>query len=234
MEINLIQPQKNRIKPWMVILGIFGFLILSLAVAISFSVKDQLQALKDKQNAALSSLNQVKGAEGDGSNAWLGAKTPKVTLVEFADFGCSYSKKEEPVIRNFLLKHFKDVKLIFRDYPIITEQSLDLAMSARCMSEQGLFWETHNYLYDNQGNVKTQAEIILAIKKLGGNSTKFATCMEAQKYLKQIKKDAQAAENFGFTGTPAFIMNGYVLPQGDLPAEYLEKLFNELNKNNLK
>lgn len=227
MEINLNQPSKKLIKPWMIILGVFALLILSLAVAISFSVKQHLNEIKAEQSAPLYNLKQVTGAEGDGSNFWLGSKTPKVTLVEFADFSCPHCKIEQPVIRDFMLKHFKDVKLIFRDYPIISDESLDLAMTARCMGEQGLFWETHNNLYENQ-SIKTKEEIILAMKKLGGETYKFAGCMEAQKYLKNIKKDAQAAEGFGFTGTPAFVMNGYVLPQGELPAEYLEKLFQEL------
>ncbi|MEI8361137.1 MAG: thioredoxin domain-containing protein [bacterium] len=131
------------------------------------------------------------------------------------------------------MRHFKDVKYIYRDYPIISDESLDLAMAGRCMGEQGLFWETHNYFFENQG-LKTQEEIMLASKKLGADTLKFATCMESQKYLKQIKIDAKTAESLGFGGTPAFVMNGYALPQGELPMEYLEKLYNELTTKNIQ
>jgi hypothetical protein len=43
---------------------------------------------------------------------------------------------------------------------------------------------------------------------LGLDTTAFNDCLDSDKYLSQVQKDAQDAQSYGVTGTPGFFVNG--------------------------
>ncbi len=168
---------------------------------------------------------------GNEDNYSLGTNHPKITIVEFVDFACPYCKKSFSKIREISLKYNKNIKYIFRDLPIISEQSASLALAARCAGEQGLFWPMHDRLFINQG-IKEKSEILLAAKQSGVEINKFETCFDAQIYLPQIEKDYNDATALGIanTGTPVWFVNGHQI-SGDIPEDIFTKLIeNILNK----
>ena len=154
----------------------------------------------------------------EGENAyWLGSANPKLTIVEFGDFSCSACKNSFSVLREISIKHKDQVKIIFRDFPIISEHSLDLAMAGRCAGEQGLFWPMYDKLYLNQG-ISTNKEIQNVFNQIGGNTEKFMTCLNAKRYYQDIQKDIKDADTLGIKGTPAWFINGNNI-NGDIPRE---------------
>ncbi len=168
---------------------------------------------------------------GNENNYSLGSDNAKLTIVEFADFACPYCKKSFPKIREISLKYNKDIKYIFRDLPIISEHSANLALGARCAGEQGLFWPMHDRLFMDQG-IKEDAEIWLAAKQSGVDTSKFEACYDTQKYLPQIKKDFSDAQALGIDhiGTPVWFVNGQQV-SGDIPEDVFNKIIEDiLNK----
>jgi len=208
---------------------IFAIFILALIVASGFYVFDVVQKIKSGEpaNRNILSRSVIGGkqysAEGNG-NYWIGSAKPKVTIVEFADFACSYCKNSFSKIREISVKHKDDVKIIFRDYPM-HEESLALAMAARCAGEQGLFWLMHDKLFQNQGAAKDQ--LIELAKQIGADTVKFSQCLDSDKYAAQIQKDYDAGEELGVTGTPTWFINGYRV-KGDIPYEVFAGVVEEL------
>src|SRR6056297_519303 len=50
------------------------------------------------------------------NNPYLGTdQDPEVTIVEFADFACSYCKEASPIIRQLASRYPDKIKIIFRD-----------------------------------------------------------------------------------------------------------------------
>src|SRR3989344_8242580 len=83
----------------------------------------------------------------------LGSPNAPVTFVEFGDFQCPfcgrfYSTTEKELIEKYVKTG--QVKLIWRDFAFLGQESFDSAVAARCAGEQGKFWEYHNYLFENQ------------------------------------------------------------------------------------
>ncbi len=212
---------EENIKPWYKKWwGIIIILILTLffvfLAALGFSTYNIIKS--GEVNNSLPITNEIdseiiKKIKGN-DNYWIGSAEPKVTIVEFSDFACPFCKNSYPKIREISIKYKDKVKIIYRDYPL-HEESVNLALAARCAGEQGLFWLMHDKLFQNQGIKKTEELTDLA-NKIGVDINKFSECMKNEKYLPQIRKDFSDAEDLKISGTPTWFINGYII-EGDIP-----------------
>lgn len=228
---------KHWYRKWWGILAII-ISMLSLAFGFAFSLA-VLNILKNggqqKENVLQNENNteeRLKLIEGTEKNYWFGNSNPKITIVEFADFACPYCEKSFTKVRE-ISKKYKDVKIIFRDLPIIAEHSTNLALAARCAGEQGLFWVMHDKLFINQG-VKTNEELYVLAKEIGANENRFKSCLDSKKYFADIEKDYNDAIKLDSTaGTPVWFINGQKA-SGDIPydlfIEIIDKMLEEIDK----
>lgn len=166
-------------------------------------------------NAQKTSINTAEKVKADklliegSDNYWLGTSSPQITIVEFSDFSCPYCKDEFPIIRELGIKYKDQVKIIYRDY-LGHDNSLDLALAARCAGEQGKFWNMHDKLFVNQDQITLTGLPIIA-QQLGLDVKSFNSCISSKKYIPQIRKDVEDADTIGITKTPSFMINGYKL-----------------------
>ncbi len=131
-----------------------------------------------------------------------------ITIVEFSDFRCPYCGRFFSQTLQPLLDNYGDqVRMVFRDYPILGASSVLSALAGECMNEQGKFWEFHNLAFSNQQNLTREAFIGYA-QTLAMNVEQFTQCLDSQQYIQEISADASYAQNLGVTGTPAFFVNG--------------------------
>ncbi len=218
-------------KWWVKLLIVILTIILIFIVAIGFFLFNSLKNinLDQTQNNLNNNTTLDKLIYGNNDNFWIGAANPKVTIVEFADFGCHYCANAFPVIRELSLKYKDSVKIIYRDFPVVTDYSGDLALAARCAGEQGLFWTMHDKLFLNQG-VSAKDDIIKLAQQSGVDATKFEACLNSNKYLAKIQKDLSDGEALGVTGTPTWFINGNRVA-GDIPydkfVQIIESLINK-------
>lgn len=154
----------------------------------------------------------------------LGIEGSPITIVEFGDFECPYSRASSFVIRSLAAKYPKQVTFIYRDFPIteIHPFSQKASEAAQCAFEQGKFWEYHDKLFQNQGDVD-DASFVLFANQLNLDTQKFQSCFTSHKYAKQIEEDYQAGIDAGVRGTPTFFMNGNRIP-GSIPQDVLEQV----------
>lgn len=204
----------------LVSLSMFGFYVADLAKRIQ---NGEIVNVKQVQQIP---LEQTRLIEGLG-NYWLGTTTPKVTIVYFADFACPICRGVFTNIEKLGIKYKKDIKIIFRDF-LIHEESLDLAMAARCAGEQGLFWPMYDKLFQFQG-VKTADELTALAKETGVEINRFTSCFTSKKYLGQIQKNQTDGETLEISGTPTWFINGQEIA-GDIPYDTLTKLIDSLLK----
>ncbi len=220
-------------KPWyktwwgISILGLLT-LILILFVASIFYIINEVKELQ--KNGFSGPINidqnqQIYQAEGDISNHWIGAKNPAVTIVLFYDYNCPLCKNVNEKIRRLAVENGNKIKIIFRDFPVVGENSVDLAMAGRCAGEQGLFWAMHEKLFANQG-ISTE-EIDVLASSIDINEQQFKQCMTSQKFLSNIQKDYLDAESFEIRGAPTMFINGYKIA-GDPPEELIRETINKL------
>jgi protein-disulfide isomerase len=232
------QSTPNSVHPWYktwwgILCLLVALLIGSFAVAFGIAFFQLLKSAGQQtpNTAWLPTLTKVDNAEQAGKNFTLGSKQPKITIVEFSDFGCVHCKNEYQVLRNLVLSNPSDYKFVYRDYPVVTDNSIVLAHAARCAGEQGFFWQMHDYLFANQG-LGTQEEVLKGAVSVGANSKLFATCMDSEKFASDISTDLNVGKKFNLSGTPTIFINNYQLPAGEIPEETLKEIISEIQKNN--
>lgn len=223
-------------KWWGMLILTVSMLSLALGFAFSLAIIATLrnggEGTPIDQKETSFSQDKLPLIEGDDNNYWFGSSKPQITIVEFADFSCPHCKKSFSKIRE-ISKKYKDIKIIFRDLPIISDHSVGLAMTARCAGEQGLFWVMHDKLFINQG-LNSDEDMYQLAKEIGANENRFKDCYDNKKYFDDIEKDYNDAVELGATrGTPVWFINGQ-MASGDIPydlfIEIIEKTLAELKK----
>lgn len=184
-----------------------------------------------KNNNAPGSVNRT---ELEIPNApFLGSNNPKVTIVEFIDFKCPYSKSEAPILRQVMQKYGNKVKLIIRNFPPSDNfhpGANQLANIAMCAYEQGYYWPLHDWLYEQQDNIgpKLSEEDINALgDKFGWEATKMKTCLANPNVKVAVNKDFADGYRFGIAGTPTFFINGEKV-EGVIPFSAWELFLNNV------
>lgn len=164
------------------------------------------QNLQNNNDSLLKTNEDLHKIPINKSDYIQGPPTAKITIVEFADFACPYCRKSFPKIRELSIKYKNDIRIVFKDLPIISEFSMNLAMAGRCAGEQGKFWEMHDKLFLNQG-LKSENELLILAKQLNLDTRKFNSCLNTKKYQKDIDQDIIDAKELNLSGTPIFFVN---------------------------
>jgi protein-disulfide isomerase len=150
-------------------------------------------------------------ATGDGRV--LGDENAPVTVVEYADFQCPVCKRAETSIISQLEKSYVQqgkVKIEFRMFPIIGQESFNAAQAAEAARDQGKFWEYHDALYnaqgvENSGTFSYESLVALA-KQVGLDVPEFEATLSSNKYLAAIQKEKDTADAAGVSSTPTFFI----------------------------
>ncbi len=220
-------------KKWFRVLAVIFLLIfLSLIIALIFYFVNAVKNYKNSDFKFDNPVNVISKAEQEkiiGNGYWIGSSNPKITIVEFGDFACLMCKNSFSKIRELGIKYKNDVKIVFRDFPVISENSMNLAISARCAGEQGFFWVMHDKLFINQGK-SSIIEIKEMAKQTGVDIDRFNNCFDNKKYISAINKDLEMARELNIKGTPTWFINGNKV-SGDIPYNIFLNIIEEmLNK----
>ncbi|MEI6511342.1 MAG: thioredoxin domain-containing protein [Candidatus Uhrbacteria bacterium] len=154
----------------------------------------------------------------------LGKKDAKLTIVEFADFGCPFSREESFVVHALALAYPDTVRFEYRDFPIDELHPMATAASeaARCANEQNRFWDYHDKIYANQDTLADESFPRFAAE-LNMNVGEFNRCLASDRNLPKIQADVEAGVVAGVRGTPTFFFNGVRVP-GAIPEDTFKKL----------
>ena len=172
----------------------------------------------------------------------LGDPNAPITLVEFGDYQCHYCNVFFQSIEKDIVKNYVDtgkVKIIFKDYNIIGEDSVIASQGAHCANDQGLFWEYHDILYSNwtgENNGWASPEnLAIFAQQIGLNMNKWSECMKKGSHSQIILKSNDDARTLELTGTPAFFIinsEGKVSKLfGAQPFEVFKKIFDNQLEN---
>jgi protein-disulfide isomerase len=109
------------------------------------------------------------------------------------------------------------VRFVVRNFPVHGDTAVKAAEATLCANDQGKFWEYDDKLWENLSASQQQAQtgvdaLVTALKgyasDLGLDTATFNDCLDSDKYLSQVTKDAQDAQSYGVGGTPGFFING--------------------------
>ncbi|WP_426264102.1 DsbA family protein [Sphingomonas sp. PWP1-2] len=186
-----------------------------------------MDALRDRGHAETIAANRSAIYTPVGS-AWAGSTNPDVTIVEYFDYNCGYCRASLPTIAA-LLKSDPKIRIVYRDFPILAQSSIDAARMSLAAAEQGKFQAFHDALYAG-GPVSTQS-IAAAAKTAGVDAARAAAY--APRAEQEITSNATIARALGMTGTPSWVIGTKVVSSA-LPLEDLQKAVAEARAAGLK
>ena len=132
-----------------------------------------------------------------------------IELVEYGDYQCPYCGMAYPVIKNIQKKFGKDLKFVFRNFPLskIHPHAKLAAIAAEASDKQERFWEMHDIIFENQKNLSNSFLIAYA-NEVGLDIFQFKTDMNDETLIKKIESDFESGLRSGVNGTPSFFVNG--------------------------
>ena len=189
-------------------------------------IRDAFIELQKRQAQAEASEQRKKIAEfADdlfrGTDALI-AGNPKgdVTVVEFFDYNCPYCKQAFKQLMQLAEKD-KNVRIVFKEFPVLGDPSQFAARAAIAAHLQGKYFEFHQALLEAPG--RTNAAKVEAIaKKTGLDVDRMKKDMNSKAVTDRIAKIYGLARNLGIQGTPAYIVGNEVI--AGAPPDLLEQL----------
>lgn len=213
--------------------GELGSLMREALIKNPEMLRDAIKALQEKQQEITDKETKEalkKYADElfkDTKSPTIGAKDADMTIVEFFDYHCGYCKHFLPTVTK-ITKEDKKLRVIFREFPILSEDSVMASRAALAvnMVEPDKYFAYHTELMKSNGKFDEKALTELA-KKVGVDTKKFKTAMEGKAVTEQLDKNRQLAEELGIRGTPAIVFPDKFLPGA---ASY-DDLVVEVNKH---
>ncbi len=143
-----------------------------------------------------------------------------VILTEFSDYRCpacaSYATTIEPILEEHFIATGK-VRFIFKDFQF-HEKAPKVAEAAHCAGEQGCFWKMREKLFTQQQEWSQEPEFLDIIRgyaeEMELDMAQFNACLDSGKYAAYIQASLEEGEKAGVGWTPAFVINGQLVPRG--------------------
>ena len=156
-----------------------------------------------------------------------------VPIVEFFDYNCGFCKKAFPDLAKLVDKD-KKVRVILKEFPILSKGSEEASRVALAAKMQGKYWEFHRAMLETQGQAN-EASALRAAEKLGLDMTRIKRDMASAEVKKEIEDTRKLATKIGIQGTPHFIVGDRVVAGApeNLP-EVLDKHVSEVRKEGCK
>jgi protein-disulfide isomerase len=160
----------------------------------------------------------------------MGAVDAPVVLIEWADFQCRFcavfARQTEPeLVERYVADGI--LRIEWRDYPILGEESLTAALGGRAAAAQGAFWEYHAAVFAEDRAVEsgelTADGLVTIAGELGLDTQRFEADLDDPALFAGVQRDWQEGQQLGITSTPVFLVDGHPV----LGAQPLE-VFTEL------
>ncbi len=138
-----------------------------------------------------------------------GSATAVVTLVQYGDYECPYTRLSTHVVRALQQQLGEQLRFVFRNFPLteIHPHALHAALAAEAAAAQGKFWEMHDYIFHHQ-HMLEDADLEQFAEAVGLDRQQYARDMADQRALARIEEEVEGGERSGVQGTPTFFING--------------------------
>jgi len=175
--------------------------ILSLALLTPMAVSNAFA--QDPDTSAEAILN-------DPATPVAGNPKGDLTVVTFFDYNCPFCKKAEPALEK-VVKEDGHIRLVYKDWPILTKASVYGAQLALAAKYQGKYDAVHAALMSISGTKNPEDQMLAAIRKSGVDMDKLDADLKAHgdEITALLRRNLAQADSLGLQGTPAYLIGHY-------------------------
>jgi protein-disulfide isomerase len=181
-------------------------------------MKRREEAQRQTQQAIVSQREQLLR---DSTSPVGGNVAGDVTVVEFFDYACPHCKTVDAAVKQ-LVREDPNVRLVYKELPVLGEASVTAARAALAAREQGKYYALHDALMTSTVPLSDPVVYRLAAQ-VGLDVDRLKRDMASGPVTAALKKNYSLAETLGVHGTPAFIIGDELVP-GAVPLARLKQL----------
>ena len=161
------------------------------------------EALRSRQFAE--ALAPIRASiETPFHSSWKGSAKPDVTLTYFYDYACGYCRASNPHLER-LVAEDKGLRVVYREFPILGQDSVGAARVSLAASKAGKFAQFHDALYDAG---RPSLETVTAAGQAAGIAPDQAKAPDIEA---ELSRNFELAGQLGATGTPLFVVGDQVI-----------------------
>ena len=199
--------------------------------AFNKMIEDYIRANPDVVREALISLAEREDSErrkqamvilrDDIGDPVLGNPEGSFVVYEFSDYNCGYCKRVfQPLME--LVKEDSDIRLVVKEFPILSQSSVLAAQAGIAAHSQGVFPDFHIAMMTARGEI-TMASILDAAEAAGADLDRLQADMNSPEVALVIERTRAAAQQLEITGTPGLVIGSQVIP-GAISIEQMREI----------
>ena len=187
---------------------------------------EALSILQERENAALveaqsTALTELRD-DFEQNAPIFGNLDGSVTLVEFFDYNCGYCRRAAPEVKA-VLETSKDVRIVYREFPILGPGSEIAARASLAARNQGKYQQFHEAMMALNGQA-FEASVMEVAGDVGLDLEVLKTDMQSDLVNDHIAASLRLAEALRITGTPTFVLGDEIIPGVIERGTLLEKI----------
>jgi protein-disulfide isomerase len=188
------------------------FLIVGVVAAVAIGGGAALYRAKRPRPLTIPKERIASSATESGGVHMLGPADAPVTLEEYGDFQCPPCGKLSEPINEIQHDYNRQVRLIFRNFPLVNHQyAREAAYAAEAAGLQDRFWQMHDLLYKEQAvwSNSTDARALFNAYAgyIGLNIERFKIDMDSDKVKERVAADQKQGVSLGVKNTPTIFVN---------------------------
>ena len=187
----------------------------------------QYQDRESKSKEAISSKRSE--IENSKTSPFIGNPEGSIVITGFFDVNCGYCKKAFKVVMD-LIAEDKDIKFIYKELPILGPNSVYASKAALAVHliDPSKFVLFHTKLMETPGNPDDE-KVNNIVQELGIDANTLSENVAKMEVQQELEEVRNLAEQIGVHGTPAFVIEGELLP-GFIDQSQFKSKINEIKK----
>ena len=157
----------------------------------------------------------------------IGNEDAEVTVVEFFDYNCGYCERALADLIK-LIDSNSNIKVVLKEYPILNDNSYDLAKLSLSAGLQGKYFEFHSILLSTKGTVSYDQALKIAAD-IGLDILKLEDDFKSQQVNDIIANTKVLGYSLAVSGTPAYFV-GDIKLAGAVGYETLQEVVNYITE----
>ena len=128
-------------------------------------------------------------------------------IIVYSDFQCGFCKRAAAELERLEVKHPARLRVYYKHFPLpFHPQALNAAKAAEAARLQGKFWEMHDLLFANAGQL-TDATYAQLAARIGLDVARFEADFASPAVAARVAADRDEGDKIGVDGTPFFVIN---------------------------
>ncbi len=171
-------------------------------------IPEAINGMQSREVTKLLASNRT-AIETPFAGAYAGNKDGDVVVVEFFDYACPYCRAAHADVKALLAGDPK-VKVVFRDFPVLSPESDEAALASLSAAQQHRYPAFYDRMFETDGKLSRE-RTIAAVRAAKLDEKRTAADMANPALRTEIKANLELGRALGLTGTPSFIIGNKIL-----------------------